>query len=365
MNSKPRLGGVFYCQYSSKYFKGTCKFQFCTSGKNSKMNSISSNWLRALSKLTVLSTLFLIFAGALVKSHEVGLSVPDWPTTYGKQMFAFPLSDMVGGIFYEHGHRIVATIVGFFMMVQAIWLGFSYESKWLKKLGYIALGTVIIQGLFGGITVLLFLPPPVSIIHGILAQTFFIMTIVLAYGLSIERKNRIEKECPKGLQKGAIIIGSAIYIQLILGALMRHTGSGMAIPDFPTMGGVWIPTFSDNMIHNINAMLFDLNFDMVSRNQVMIHFIHRFGAAVVTGAIGYYVFRYHSFLQQHQLPNKTLWLMVIIVIVQVTLGAATVLSERSPYIASFHVVTGALLLGSCTLFILRTNPVKWMDWKIR
>ena len=104
---------------------------------------------------------------------------------------------------------------------------------------------------------------------------------------------------------------------------------------------------------------------MVSRNQVMIHFIHRFGAAVVTGAIGYYVFRYHSFLQQHQLLNKTLWLMVIIVIVQVALGVATVLSERSPYIASFHVVTGALLLGLCTLFILRTNPVKWMDWKIR
>ena len=188
------------------------------------MNSTSSNWLRTLSKLTVLSTLFLIFAGALVKSHEVGLSVPDWPTTYGKQMFAFPVSDMVGGIFYEHGHRIVATIVGFFMMVQAIWLGFSYEEKWLKKLGYFALGTVIIQGMFGGITVLFFLPPPVSIIHGILAQTFFIMTIVLAYGLSVERKNRIEKEWPKSFQKGAIIIGGAIYIQLILGALMRHTG---------------------------------------------------------------------------------------------------------------------------------------------
>jgi len=329
------------------------------------MNSASHNWLRVFSKLTVLSTLFLIFVGALVKSHEVGLSVPDWPTTYGKQMFAFPLSDMVGGIFYEHGHRIVATIVGFFTMIQAIWLGFSYEPKWLKKLGYFVLATVILQGLFGGITVLFFLPPPVSILHGILAQTFFIMTIVLAYGLSIERTKRVEKKWPKGLQKGAIIIGGSIYIQLILGALMRHTGSGMAIPDFPTMGGVWIPTFSDNMINNINAILFDLNLDMVSRNQVMIHFIHRFGAVLVTGAIGYYVFRYHSFLQRHQLPNMTLWLMVIIVIIQITLGVATVLSERSPYIASFHVVTGAVLLGLCTLFILRINPVKWMDWKIR
>lgn len=329
------------------------------------MNSASHNWLRVFSKLTVLSTLFLIFVGALVKSHEVGLSVPDWPTTYGKQMFAFPLSDMVGGIFYEHGHRIVATIVGFFTMIQAIWLGFSYEPKWLKKLGYFVLATVILQGLFGGITVLFFLPPPVSILHGILAQTFFIMTIVLAYGLSIERTKRVEKKWPKGLQKGAIIIGGSIYIQLILGALMRHTGSGMAIPDFPTMGGVWIPTFSDNMINNINAILFDLNLDMVSRNQVMIHFIHRFGAVLVTGAIGYYVFRYHSFLQRHQLPNMTLWLMVIIVIIQITLGVATVLSERSPYIASFHVVTGAVLLGLCTLFILRINPVKWVDWKIR
>jgi heme A synthase len=131
------------------------------------------------------------------------------------------------------------------------------------------------------------------------------------------------------------------------------------------MGGVWIPTFSDTMINNINAILFDLNLDMVSRNQVMIHFIHRFGAVLVTGAIGYYVFRYHSFLKRHQLPNMTLWLMVIIVIIQITLGVATVLSERSPYIASFHVVTGAVLLGLCTLFILRINPVKWVDWKIR
>ena len=77
------------------------------------MNLLSTSWLQRLTKTTVFCTFFLIFAGALVKSHEVGLSVPDWPTTYGKQMFAFPLSEMVGGIFYEHGHRMVATFVGF------------------------------------------------------------------------------------------------------------------------------------------------------------------------------------------------------------------------------------------------------------
>ena len=208
------------------------------------MNSSSQSWLRRLSKLTAFSTLFLIFAGALVKSHEVGLSVPDWPTTYGKQMFAYPISDMVGGIFYEHGHRMIATIVGFFTMVQAIWLGFSHEQNWLKKVGYFALGTVIIQGLFGGITVLYFLPPPVSIIHGILAQTFFMTTIVIAYGLSIERSKREDIIWPPKLKQGAIIIVGFVYVQLILGALMRHTASGLAIPDFPLMGGMWIPTFS-------------------------------------------------------------------------------------------------------------------------
>ena len=194
--------------------------------------------LRRLSKLTSFSTLFLIFVGALVKSHEVGLSVPDWPTTYGKQMFAFPLSEMVGGIFYEHGHRMLATIIGFFTLIQAISLGFSNEPYWLKKLGFIALGTVITQGIFGGITVLFYLPPAVSIIHGILAQTFFVMTIIIAYSLSVERETRKNITVNNSMRDGTLIIVGFVYIQLILGALMRHTASGMAIPDFPTMGGL-------------------------------------------------------------------------------------------------------------------------------
>lgn len=320
-------------------------------------------WLRRLSKLTVFSTLFLIFAGALVKSHEVGLSVPDWPTTYGKQMFAYPISEMVGGIFYEHGHRMVATIVGFFTMVQAIWLGFSQEPQWLKKIGFFALGMVILQGLFGGITVLFFLPPPVSIIHGILAQTFFMTTIVLAYGLSIERSKRTEISGSSGVKRGAVIMCGLVYVQLILGALMRHTASGMAIPDFPTMGGLWIPTFSETMIHNINSTLFDLDIDPVSRGQVIIHFFHRLGAIIVTGSIGFFGYKYGSFAKENKLVFAALVSIIGIVILQFSLGAITVLSERSPYIASFHVVTGAALLGACTLFILRTHPIKWTDWR--
>ena len=329
------------------------------------MKSSSDIWLRRFSKLTVFSTLFLIFAGALVKSHEVGLSVPDWPTTYGKQMFAFPLSDMVGGIFYEHGHRIIATIVGFFTMIQAIWLGFTHRPDWLKKLGFFALAMVIIQGLFGGITVLFFLPPLVSIIHGILAQTFFIMTIIIAYSMSQERENRIDNGMGQSIRKGALLMGGLVYIQLILGALMRHTASGLAIPDFPTMGGMWIPTFSSEMIENINYILFDLDLDSVSKGQVIIHFIHRLGAVIITGTIGYFYAKYGETIKASQRSKAVFISIIAIVIIQFSLGVLTVLSARSPYIASFHVVTGAALLGLCTLFLLKVNSLKWSQWKLQ
>lgn len=329
------------------------------------MNSPSNIWLRRLSKLTVFSTLFLIFAGALVKSHEVGLSVPDWPTTYGKPMFAFPLSDMVGGIFYEHGHRMIATIVGFFTMMQAIWLGFSNHPDWLKKLGYAALAMVIIQGLFGGITVLFFLPPPVSIIHGILAQSFFIMAIIIAYNLSSERQQRTKLGMGVSIRKGAFIMGGAVYIQLILGALVRHTASGLAIPDFPTMGGLWIPTFTSGMVENINVILFDLDLDPVSKGQVVIHFFHRLGAVVVTGIIGVFYVKYRTVIKANELGQKILMSIIAMVVIQFSLGALTVLSVRAPYIASFHVVTGAALLGLCTLFLLKVNSLQLNGWKLK
>ena len=142
---------------------------------------ISPTWLRHFSKLTVFFTLFLIFVGALVKSHEVGLSVPDWPTTYGYQMFAFPLTDMVGGIFYEHSHRLTATFVGILTVILAIWIGFTEKRKWLRNLGYLALCLVIIQGLFGGITVLFFLPTAISMVHGVMAQTFLLVLILITH----------------------------------------------------------------------------------------------------------------------------------------------------------------------------------------
>ena len=174
-------------------------------------------YTRYLSKILVFSTLFLIFVGALVKSHEVGLSVPDWPTTYGYQMFSFPFSDMVGGIFYEHGHRMIATIVGFMTLILSVIVYFSNSRIWIKKITFLALGLVILQGIFGGLTVLLFLPAYISIIHAILAQTFLMFTILIAYSLSKESMNQLVKEKINYifLTRPAAYVIITIYLQLI------------------------------------------------------------------------------------------------------------------------------------------------------
>jgi len=270
---------------------------------------------------------------------------------------------MVGGIFYEHGHRMMATFVGFITLVQAICLGFSNQQSWIKKAAYASLLLVIIQGIFGGITVLFFLPPAISIIHGVLAQTFFICTIVIAYGISNERSQRIEVKESFEIRKYSLILLVMVYIQLILGALMRHTASGLAIPDFPTMGGTWIPTFSETMINNINVILFDMDIDMVNRYQVIIHFTHRLGALIISSTIGYFLYRHGHLIKKNKIVMNTIRWIVILLLLQLALGVFTVLSERSPNIASFHVVTGAAFLGFCTLFVLRCHPIRWVDWK--
>src|SRR5258708_37633407 len=107
--------------------------------------------LHKYSRLVVASTILLILAGSFVTSTESGLSVPDWPTTYGQNMFTFPLSKMVGGIRFEHTHRLVASTVGFLTIVLAFWLWRREPRAWVRLLGYAAAATVAAQGLPGGL----------------------------------------------------------------------------------------------------------------------------------------------------------------------------------------------------------------------
>jgi cytochrome c oxidase assembly protein subunit 15 len=125
-------------------------------------------------------TAVLIFAGGLVTSTGSGLAVPDWPNSYGWFMFTFPLENMVGGIFYEHGHRLIASAVGFLILVMAVVLWRVEQRAWVRKLGFIALAAVIAQGVLGGITVLWYLPDPVSIAHASLAQIVFCLMTAIA-----------------------------------------------------------------------------------------------------------------------------------------------------------------------------------------
>src|SRR5687767_1030829 len=140
--------------------------------------------LHLFALLVAASTALLIFAGGLVTSTGSGLSVPDWPTTYGWFMLTFPLDKMVGGIFYEHSHRLIASTVGFLILVLAIWLWRAEPRRWVRNLGFLALAAVVTQGMLGGITVLWYLPTPVSIAHASLAQIVFCLTVAIALFVS-------------------------------------------------------------------------------------------------------------------------------------------------------------------------------------
>ena len=332
-------------------------------GEISHSNKFATIWVRRLSKLLVISTLLLIFAGALVKSHEVGLSVPDWPTSYGYQMFSFPLTDMIGGIFYEHGHRLIATVVGLMTLILAFTIYYTDHRLWLKKTAFFALGLVIIQGLFGGLTVLLFLPTPVSVIHAILAQTFLMVTILISYGLSKEKANRMLNESTnyKVLRFPTYLVTSIVFIQLIIGALMRHTESGLAIPDFPLSGGYIIPTFNQEMLNTIQSMQFESGLPFVTLNQIIIHYLHRMGAIAVTISIGWLTLKIIQSKISNERIYRLTWYLITLLIIQITLGAFTIWSVKEPFITSIHVVNGALILGVSTLLILRVSPVK-LSW---
>ena len=133
-------------------------------------------WRHRLGVATAAATLVLIFVGGLVTSTGSGLSVPDWPLSYGMLM-----PPMVGGVFYEHSHRMVASLVGFLTLVLAVWTARAEARAGVRRLAWAALAAVVAQGVLGGLTVIYLLPTPVSVAHACLAQTFFCITIALAY----------------------------------------------------------------------------------------------------------------------------------------------------------------------------------------
>lgn len=178
--------------------------------------------LSLYTRLLVVVTFLLIIVGGLVTSTKSGLSVPDWPLSYGKLM-----PPMVGGIRYEHTHRMIASLVGTMTFVLTLWLGFKESRPWVRWIGIAAFGTVVLQGILGGLTVLYLLPAQISIFHACLAQTFFVLAVSLAFFTSREwfvQEMRVSDDF-SGLRRSLWMMIALVYLQLILGATLRHTAN--------------------------------------------------------------------------------------------------------------------------------------------
>jgi cytochrome c oxidase assembly protein subunit 15 len=206
----------------------TGKGDSSTAGAGTASAEHYNRWLHAFVVLVAFSTLLLIVAGALVTSNDAGLSVPDWPTSFG----TFRMPRMVGGVMYEHGHRMIAATVGFLTVIMGVWVWVKDPRRWVKKIAGAAVLAVIAQGILGGITVLFYLPVAVSTGHATLAQTFFCILVALAITTRRDWRwdeVRIEEDPVRpSLRQLAAITTGAIFAQLILGSIYRHDGSGIA-----------------------------------------------------------------------------------------------------------------------------------------
>ena len=288
-------------------------------------------WRHRYALLCTLATLMLLLAGGLVTSTGSGLAVPDWPLSFGR---FFP--PMTGGVLFEHGHRLVAASVGLLTLVLALWFKRRESRPWVRRLAYAAVGTVIAQGLLGGLTVLLRLPPSVSVLHACLAQGFFCIVVVLALATSepfLTPSTDAGAIVPPSLWKLGALATGLVYLQLILGAVMRHTGAGLAIPDVPLAFGRLVPPLASF--------------------EIAIHFAHRIGALLVAVAVFLLagrILKEHSGMTELAAPAR---LLVLMVTAQIVLGAATVLTRLAVLPATAHVVLGALLLSTCLVVTVR------------
>ena len=315
-------------------------------------------WLARFAALTALATLGLIVVGGLVTSHGAGMAVPDWPTTYGYNMFLFPFSHWLfdrNGIFYEHSHRLVASGVGLLTTILAIWLWLKEERRWLRWLGVLAFFAVVFQGVLGGLRVTLY-KDELGIFHATIAQLFLLLVSAIALFLSRtwqrlgEFRSRVL--CPvimRPLVAGTTIL---ILLQLILGATMRHQHAGLAIPDFPlAYGEVWPPT-DPAFIAEVNSSRLDpREFSPITAGQIHLHMAHRITACLILAA----VFACAIVAWKSSLPDRfkyAAYAWVGLILFQAGLGAWTVWSNKAADIATAHVLGGAVSLVWGGLFYL-------------
>jgi cytochrome c oxidase assembly protein subunit 15 len=277
-------------------------------------------WLHRYAVLVACCTLLLVAAGATVTSKEAGLSVPDWPLSYGQVM-----PPMTGNIFYEHGHRMIASGVGLLTVILALWIWRRDERPWMKILGLAALGAVIVQGILGGVTVLFLLPPAVSIAHACLAQLFFTCTAAIALFTSPGWRQGAETVTGAGgasLRRLSLMAPVSLLMQLALGAAYRHK--------------------------MINLMW------------------HVLGAMLVSAAVTFLALFALLEFRRHQAIRHSAIAMLTITFLQIFLGVAAYMSRMATLDAPqpmlvmvvftvLHVAAGALTLASGAMFAIQVR----------
>ncbi len=305
--------------------------------------------------LMVVLTVGLIAAGAMVTSTGSGLSVPDWPQTYGENMFLFPPSKWVGGIFYEHGHRLFAATIGFLTIILAIYTHLRAGRRSLRVLGWVALAAVIAQGILGGMTVRFLLPTWISVFHACLAQTFLCILVTIAVLTRRERAVPAQADrrpVSRAPDAAMLLVPAVIFMQLIAGALMRHTSSGLAVPDFPLAYGQVIPTLDAAAMQSYNdARAFDHHLPPVTRAQVITHLVHRAGALIVVAVV--LIGTVMAARATDRTALRAIVWVILLVAAQIILGMYTVWSQKRPAIATAHVAVGAATLAAAwRMFLL-------------
>ncbi len=311
--------------------RGRARFTLMPFSESSLAAARPAPGLHRFAILTATATFALIFIGGLVTSTGSALAVPDWPLAFGHLV-----PRLVGGVRFEYGHRVAAGVVVCLTAVLAAWTWMVEPRRWVRRVALAAIAIIIVQAILGGITVLYLLPLPVAVAHAGTAQALVCVMVALALFTNPEfgmagpiaddgRRPRL----------GALAIATScvIYLQILIGAVMRHLGAGLAIPDFPTAFGGLIPPFASAGI--------DVNF------------AHRCGAVVVTIFIVWTVARiFRGYRGVNRLTRPALLLLALLA-AQLTLGALTIWSGRAVIPTTAHVLCGAGVLATSVALSIR------------
>ena len=343
------------------------------------MSARSQNnpWLHWFAMFTALATLVLIGIGGLVTSKGVGMAVPDWPTTYGYNMFLVPFDQWLGkfGVFEEHFHRLMASFVGFLTIGLAIWLWVKEARKWVRLLGISALVLVVMQGLLGGLRVTE-INQNLGLIHGATAQLFLILICGISMVTSAwwQRVNVSDRAGFVPLKGILVAVICLVFLQLLLGATMRHQHAGLAIWDFPLAHGQVWPATDETSVAIYNENRYELQKSLHAANQLLdaqgnpktflasgheilswhvwLQMLHRLGAVATLALVVAFAVKTRRRLGHAHGFTKAGYVLLAMIVAQAGMGIWTILSNKAADVATGHVVLGAACLSLSSLLLL-------------